>query len=87
MDTARTEFTSIEGVRGTIRADSIWGNDAGNTLIGLIGADKLHGLDGADTLDGGDDNDTLEGARHRLRTGLESEARTTTPSSSPRPRR
>ena len=55
------EFTSIEGVRGTIRADSIWGNDAGNTLIGLIGADKLHGLDGADTLDGGDDNDTLEG--------------------------
>ena len=61
VDTARTRFTSIEGVRGTIRADSIWGNDAGNTLIGLIGADKLHGLDGADTLDGGEDNDTLEG--------------------------
>jgi len=52
---------SIEGVRGGIRADTIWGNDVANTLIGLQGADQLNGLGGADTLDGGDDNDTLDG--------------------------
>jgi Ca2+-binding RTX toxin-like protein len=52
---------SIEGVRGGIRADTIWGNDSGNTLIGMRGADQLYGLGGADTLDGSEDNDTLDG--------------------------
>ncbi|WP_201831229.1 beta strand repeat-containing protein [Microvirga zambiensis] len=57
----RDRLTSIEGVRGTIRADSISGNDVGNTLIGMYGADQLHGFGGADTLNGGEDNDTLDG--------------------------
>ncbi|MEE1656111.1 calcium-binding protein [Microvirga sp. CF3062] len=57
----RDRLVSIEGVRGGIRADTIWGNDSGNTLLGMRGADQLHGLGGADTLYGAEDNDTLDG--------------------------
>lgn len=46
---------------GTSEADTLTGNGAGNTLLGLGGDDLLTGNGGADTLDGGAGNDTLNG--------------------------
>ena len=54
-------YTSIEGLVGSAKADTLTGDGNDNILRGLAGADSLSGGDGADTLDGGTGNDTLTG--------------------------
>jgi len=69
QDNARTggmgtdTLLEIEGVRGSIWNDTIWGDENwwGNRLYGSINNDTLYGLAGSDTLDGGEDADTLYG--------------------------
>ena len=56
-------LTSIEHVRGSEHADTLFGDDdpSGNSLIGLGGDDRLVGFAGNDSLDGGHGDDTLSG--------------------------
>jgi Ca2+-binding RTX toxin-like protein len=49
----------VEDLRGTIHADTLYGNGAANQLTGLDGADTLVGNGGADTLEGNAGADTL----------------------------
>ena len=51
----------IENARGGSGADTIFGNQASNTLRGNDGADELFGRSGDDNLYGGNGNDTLDG--------------------------
>lgn len=53
--------TIIENVTGGSGADTISGNDVGNTLLGGGGADSLSGLVGDDYLRGGDGDDQIDG--------------------------
>jgi serralysin len=49
----------IENAIGGSGADTIYGNDANNTISGGAGNDLLYGSIGDDTLDGGADSDTV----------------------------
>lgn len=51
----------FENVVGSAFADTITGNDTGNTLAGLAGADTLNGGNGNDLLIGGAGGDRLDG--------------------------
>ena len=54
-------FSGIEIVAATSFNDDLRGDDAGNRLMGLMGADLLIGRGGDDTLQGDAGNDTLSG--------------------------
>jgi Ca2+-binding RTX toxin-like protein len=54
-------FEDIENLTGSIYADTLWGDDGLNELMGMDGNDTLKGYGGADSLDGGNGNDTLRG--------------------------
>lgn len=54
-------LVDIEGVEGTSFDDALYGDDDGNTLIGLAGNDTLEGRGASDTLEGGAGNDSLDG--------------------------
>jgi Ca2+-binding RTX toxin-like protein len=54
-------FEEIENVTGSAYADTLWGDDGVNELMGMDGNDTLKGFGGADSLHGGNGNDTLEG--------------------------
>jgi Ca2+-binding RTX toxin-like protein len=54
-------FMSIERVAGSFNADTLWGDNGGNTLEGNDGNDFLSGFGGGDYLIGGPGNDTLRG--------------------------
>ncbi|MGQ7793183.1 M10 family metallopeptidase C-terminal domain-containing protein [Faunimonas sp. B44] len=51
----------IENAIGGSGHDTIYGNDAANTLTGNAGNDNLYGMEGNDTLNGGAGDDTLKG--------------------------
>lgn len=53
------EFTSIENVVGSNRADRIFGDDGANDIDGAMGDDLINGRDGDDVLTGGWGNDTF----------------------------
>ena len=70
-DAAGDSFVSIEQINGTAFADSIsgdgaansiYGGDGNDTLVGRAGSDLLSGDAGDDSLLGGDDADTLQGS-------------------------
>ncbi len=50
-------FSNIEGVTGSISADSIVGDDGANILDGYFGVDTIEGGEGNDTITGGAGND------------------------------
>jgi serralysin len=54
-------YFNIEEVEGSNFDDLLYGNELGNDISGLSGADSLFGRVGDDTLDGGSGNDTLDG--------------------------
>jgi Ca2+-binding RTX toxin-like protein len=54
-------FEEIENLTGSIYADTLWGDDGFNELMGMDGNDTLKGFGGGDVLRGGNGNDTLEG--------------------------
>jgi Ca2+-binding RTX toxin-like protein len=54
-------FEDIENLTGSIYADTLWGDDGVNELMGMDGNDALKGFGGADSLLGGNGNDTLAG--------------------------
>ena len=54
-------FVSIENLIGTLKADTLKGNDADNSFFGDSGRDTLWGRAGNDALDGGVGNDQLNG--------------------------
>ena len=54
-------FEEIENLTGSLYADSLWGDDGVNELMGMNGNDALKGFGGADSLHGGNGNDTLAG--------------------------
>jgi Ca2+-binding RTX toxin-like protein len=54
-------FEEIENLTGSAYADTLWGDDGFNELMGMDGNDALKGFGGADILRGGNGNDTLEG--------------------------
>ena len=53
--------SDIENLTGSIYADTLWGDDGVNELMGMDGNDTLKGFGGADSLHGGNGNDTLAG--------------------------
>jgi Ca2+-binding RTX toxin-like protein len=54
-------FEAIENLTGSVYADTLWGDDGVNQLMGMEGNDALKGFGGADSLHGGNGNDTLDG--------------------------
>jgi Ca2+-binding RTX toxin-like protein len=54
-------FEAIENLTGSVYADTLWGDDGVNQLMGMDGNDTLKGFGGADSLHGGNGNDTLAG--------------------------
>ncbi|MEQ1614600.1 MAG: calcium-binding protein, partial [Hyphomicrobiaceae bacterium] len=52
---------NVEGVSGTVGADSFIGDAADNVFRGMAGNDVMTGGSGNDTLDGGVGNDTMTG--------------------------
>ena len=54
-------FEAIENLTGSVYADTLWGDDGVNQLMGMDGNDTLKGFGGADSLHGGNGNDTLDG--------------------------
>ncbi|MBB3021235.1 Ca2+-binding RTX toxin-like protein [Microvirga lupini] len=54
-------FVSIENLIGTLKADTLKGNDVDNSFFGDAGRDTLWGRAGNDVLDGGIGNDLLNG--------------------------
>ncbi|MBD2748293.1 M10 family metallopeptidase C-terminal domain-containing protein [Microvirga sp. BT688] len=54
-------FVSIENLIGTLKADTLKGNDSDNSFFGDVGHDALWGRAGHDVLDGGIGNDRLHG--------------------------
>ena len=60
-DAEGDSFSDIENLTGSIYADSLWGDDGVNELMGMDGNDTLKGFGGADSLHGGNGNDTLAG--------------------------
>ena len=60
-DAEGDSFIDIENLTGSIYADSLWGDDGVNELMGMDGNDTLKGFGGADSLHGGSGNDTLAG--------------------------
>ncbi|MBF0626632.1 MAG: hypothetical protein HQL91_00275 [Magnetococcales bacterium] len=61
LDLSATELVSIEGVYGSIGADTITGTFNGDLLFGQAGNDTLIGSAGSDTLNGGMGTDVLQG--------------------------
>ncbi len=57
----RDFLQSIEGLVGSLFADSLKGNGFENTIDGGGGNDSLYGLGGEDVLQGGDGNDRIYG--------------------------
>lgn len=55
------QIQNFENAEGTNFADIMWGDELGNNLKGLNGADEIHGYDGNDEVYGGDGNDWLYG--------------------------
>lgn len=60
-DAAGDSYSSIEGVLGSLHADTLLGRDLSEWFGGGDGDDWILGRGGADTLEGGTGNDTLEG--------------------------
>jgi Ca2+-binding RTX toxin-like protein len=59
-DAAGDGINEVENVLGSLfGADTIYGDNAANNLIGQGGNDIFHGSAGADVLNGGADNDTV----------------------------
>jgi hypothetical protein len=56
-----SDGAGIEDVRGTVRADALYGNSRANHLYGYAGDDDLRGYGGNDFLYGGDDADSVDG--------------------------
>jgi Ca2+-binding RTX toxin-like protein len=54
-------FVGIEGLEGSVHADTLLGDSLGNLLLGGAGNDRLDGRAGNDTLQGGEGDDTLIG--------------------------
>ena len=54
-------FEHIENLTGSTYADTLWGNDGVNVLMGMDGNDTLKGFGGADSILGGNGNDALDG--------------------------
>ena len=54
-------FEHIENLTGSTYADTLWGDDGVNVLMGMDGNDTLKGFGGADSILGGNGNDTLDG--------------------------
>jgi Ca2+-binding RTX toxin-like protein len=61
-DAAGDSYSSIEGLRGTAYADTLYGDANSNQLEGGDGNDSLSGYGGGDTFSGGDGNDYMVGA-------------------------
>ena len=57
----RDYLTHIEGVRGSVFADSLTGGNGNDLLQGGAGNDTLRGCLGGDTIEGGDGNDWIYG--------------------------
>ncbi len=60
-DMSTDTLRSIEGVWGSMHADTIAGDDVANLLAGFGGPDDLDGAGGDDRLIGGDGDDTADG--------------------------
>jgi Ca2+-binding RTX toxin-like protein len=60
-DAEGDELNSIENVKGSAHADTLFGNDGVNVLTGRDGDDNLKGFGGNDTLWGGNGLDFLDG--------------------------
>jgi Ca2+-binding RTX toxin-like protein len=60
-DAAGDRLYSIEGVRGSAFADTLYGDAQRNVLHGGGGADSLHGFEGDDTVYGEGGNDLIGG--------------------------
>lgn len=60
-DAAGDVFVGIEGLTGSDHNDSLYGDSAGNTVLGGAGADLIYTRGGNDVADGGDGNDYLYG--------------------------
>ena len=54
-------YTSIEGLRGSLKADNLRGDAGDNEVSGLNGNDFIVGRDGNDTLNGNGGDDVLRG--------------------------
>jgi len=52
---------NIEGLQGSLEADTLTGNAQSNTILGETGDDSITGDAGADSLAGGDGLDTISG--------------------------
>jgi Ca2+-binding RTX toxin-like protein len=55
-------LSGFESVKGTTKADTIYGDGGKNKLQGASGNDTVNGRGGADTIGGSDGNDTLRGS-------------------------
>lgn len=60
-EAAGDAYFYIEGLVGSAYADTLRGDDAGNIIFGLGGADTLIGYAGNDYLSGGDGTDVFDG--------------------------
>ncbi|MEX0339671.1 MAG: M10 family metallopeptidase [Arenibacterium sp.] len=58
---ARDVLVGIEGVFGTKKGDTFFGDTDANTLLGLQGRDQLNGRGGDDLLEGGGGRDKISG--------------------------
>ncbi|MDF2235095.1 M10 family metallopeptidase C-terminal domain-containing protein [Albimonas sp. CAU 1670] len=54
-------YTNTEGLRASLWADTVTGDDGINMVLGWLGDDTLSGMGGADILDGGDGADEIYG--------------------------